>query len=411
MGALIAMVLKRPIQYLSLVVVCAVEVRAELLATFETSRGNIVASLQYQTAPDAVANFIGLAEGTRAWIDEEAGGVVRKSRYYDGSVIHRVVNDANFKFAQAGSRNATSTDSPGYTFKDEFSTEQLHTPYVLSMANSGPHTNRAQFFFTGSLPQPSFDFVHTIFGRVIDPASRNLVDQMIAAGPGETLIHRITFQRTDPVAQAFDEHARALPVCSGSKGSLHVKRGVESVWKLDQPQPPGTLIGAFGSTDLRSWTPILRYYQGAEGQGFSGFRFDNASRPKAFYQIPLVTYPNHLSPTSLSMRNLLVTWDNGANGLYVEFDGTGSGGAAVLWSAPGLVIPVLDVTYEPEGYSAVITIVTQHLPVLRIRAGFDFREDGFLVGSHRLEQRIGSILTGFSWAIVGSGGLELSPPR
>ena len=39
-----------------------------------------------------------------------------------------------------------------------------HTPYVLSMANSGPNTNGSQIFLTGSLPLNDLDFIHTDFG-------------------------------------------------------------------------------------------------------------------------------------------------------------------------------------------------------------------------------------------------------
>jgi peptidyl-prolyl cis-trans isomerase A (cyclophilin A) len=65
---------------------------------------------------------------------------------------------------------------PGYKFEDEFNGELIFDrPYLLAMANSGPNTNGSQFFITVA-PTPHLTRKHTIFGEVVDTASRAVVD-------------------------------------------------------------------------------------------------------------------------------------------------------------------------------------------------------------------------------------------
>jgi len=55
----------------------------------------------------------------------------------------------------------------GGPFEDEISSALKHTGAgILSMANSGPNTNRSQFFITLA-PTSWLDGKHTIFGRVL----------------------------------------------------------------------------------------------------------------------------------------------------------------------------------------------------------------------------------------------------
>jgi peptidyl-prolyl cis-trans isomerase A (cyclophilin A) len=133
-------------------------------AIFETSQGNIVIKLLEKEAPNTVANFVGLAEGTKEFINERTGAK-EKRPFYDGLVFHRVIPDF---MIQGGCPQGTGMGGPGYKFADEFHPSLKHsTKGKLSMANSGPGTNGSQFFITVA-PTPWLDNRHTIFGEVVE---------------------------------------------------------------------------------------------------------------------------------------------------------------------------------------------------------------------------------------------------
>ena len=133
-------------------------------AILETSQGNIVARLFEKEAPQTVANFIGLAEGTKEFRDAHSSATTKRP-YYDGLAFHRVIP----KFMiQGGCPLGTGTGDAGYKFADEFHASLRHDkPGKLSMANAGPNTNGSQFFITVA-PTPWLDNRHAIFGEVVE---------------------------------------------------------------------------------------------------------------------------------------------------------------------------------------------------------------------------------------------------
>jgi cyclophilin family peptidyl-prolyl cis-trans isomerase len=130
-------------------------------AIIETTDGNISCTLFPDQAPMTVANFIGLANGTKAWKNPKTGQMMH-TPLYDGTICHRVI--PNFMI-QCGDPAGNGTGGPGYAFKDEFSpTLTFNQPGRLAMANSGPNTNGSQFFIT-EVPTPHLNGKHTIFGQ------------------------------------------------------------------------------------------------------------------------------------------------------------------------------------------------------------------------------------------------------
>ena len=137
----------------------------ELTAIFETTAGNITCTLFPKQAPLTVANFIGLATGTKDWKDPKTGKMMHGVPLYNGTIFHRVI--PNFMI-QGGDPIGNGSGDPGYSFKDEFSPSlTFDQPGRLAMANSGPNTNGSQFFIT-DVPTPHLNGKHTIFGQCQD---------------------------------------------------------------------------------------------------------------------------------------------------------------------------------------------------------------------------------------------------
>jgi peptidyl-prolyl cis-trans isomerase A (cyclophilin A) len=163
-------------------------------ATFVTSVGSFSVRLMPEHAPETVANFIGLATGTRPWTDPRDGE--RKSEpLYDGTVFHRVIDGF---MVQGGDPTGTGTGGPGYRFADELPSggPSFDRPGVLAMANAGPDTNGSQFFVTVA-PTDWLNGRHTIFGEV---TSGYEVVEAIArseTGPQDRPITDIVLERVE----------------------------------------------------------------------------------------------------------------------------------------------------------------------------------------------------------------------
>ncbi len=149
-------------------------------ATLHTNHGDIVVNLFPNHAPKTVENFVGLADGSKAWTDPRTGKPGEGALYTD-VVFHRVI--AGFMI-QGGDPAGTGMGGPGYKFGDEPHPELTFSkPYQLAMANAGPGTNGSQFFITVA-PTTWLNFKHTIFGEVADQPSRDVVDAIAAVATG-----------------------------------------------------------------------------------------------------------------------------------------------------------------------------------------------------------------------------------
>ena len=133
-------------------------------AHFDTTEGRFTIQLFEKEAPQTVANFVGLAEGTKEWKDPVTGEK-KTAPFYDGVVFHRIINGF---MIQGGDPLGQGIGGPGYNFADEFHPKLRHNKAgILSMANRGPNTNGGQFFITLG-PTPHLDNRHSVFGEVVD---------------------------------------------------------------------------------------------------------------------------------------------------------------------------------------------------------------------------------------------------
>jgi len=160
-------------------------------AEFITTEGNFTIRLFDQEAPNTVANFVGLAEGTKEWTDPKSGQKVTRP-YYNGLVFHRVIEGF---MIQGGDPLGTGTGGPGYKFADEFSPKARHSKAgILSMANSGPSTNGGQFFITLAAT-PWLDNKHSVFGEVVDGLDVvKKIGSTPTSKPGDRPVKPITVQ-------------------------------------------------------------------------------------------------------------------------------------------------------------------------------------------------------------------------
>jgi peptidyl-prolyl cis-trans isomerase A (cyclophilin A) len=131
----------------------------------DTSMGRITCQFYQKQAPKAVANFIGLAEGTKDWTDPTTHKKMHNKPLYNGTTFHRVIPEF---MVQGGDPTGTGMGDPGYTFDDEFDPNlNFDRPGRLAMANSGPNTNGSQFFITEQA-YDSLNQHYTLFGQCDD---------------------------------------------------------------------------------------------------------------------------------------------------------------------------------------------------------------------------------------------------
>lgn len=322
---------------------------AQIHAVVEVSgavTGSFTIDLEYARTPATVANFIGLATGQRPWIDY-ATGAIRTTPYYNGVRFHRVISGF---MSQVGSRKGDGTDGPGYVFKDEFDPTLRHdAAYVVSMANSGKHSNGSQFFITASA-QAQLNDVHSVFGHVI--AGQSVVDAIngIAGTPPSplTVIDSITV--SGPSLASLDLFPSTLPTVLDAHPVL-TKSGASYLLAYDA-QAYTNYTGYRGS-DLAAWSLFKSRYSGATPPAGPEDVTAFASGPRHFFRMAKIDYSttavNHLLPSSVAARSF--SFPTGfVFPVQVAINAAGTGGT---WTLTGSASGTLHtVTYTPGPYTS-----------------------------------------------------------
>jgi FKBP-type peptidyl-prolyl cis-trans isomerase len=192
---------------------------AGLYANVYTSKGLITGRLEYEKAPLTVANFVGLAEGTKKHNREGT------KHFYDGLTFHRVIQDF---MIQGGDPAGNGTGGPGYQFEDEFDKSLKHDrPGVFSMANAGPGTNGSQFFITHG-PTPHLDNRHSVFGYVVSGQ-----DVVNAVRQGDR-IDSVRIVRVGAAARAFKSDEAAFHALIKEKADRAASKRKEAEARLKE---------------------------------------------------------------------------------------------------------------------------------------------------------------------------------
>ncbi|KAL5964342.1 RING-type E3 ubiquitin-protein ligase PPIL2 [Taenia solium] len=126
-------------------------VKSKGFVRLTTSHGNLNIELHCNLVPKTCENFIKLCE----------------SGAYNDTIFHRVIRHFIIQGGDPSGTGLGGDSAWGGSFPDEFRDNLKHDARgVLSMANSGPNTNKSQFFITFR-PCPQLNRKHTVFGKVV----------------------------------------------------------------------------------------------------------------------------------------------------------------------------------------------------------------------------------------------------
>jgi peptidyl-prolyl cis-trans isomerase A (cyclophilin A) len=190
-------------------------------AVIHTSVGDMRCQLFDKQAPIGVANFIGLATGTKDWTNPVSHAKKHGVPLYDGTIFHRVIPSF---MIQGGDPAGNGMGDPGYKFKNETSPDlTFNRPGRLAYANAGRDTNGSQFFIT-EVPYPSLNGGYTIFGQC-DPAAVELVKKIARmATDGERPLRPVKITHIEIQHGGAAARPASPRPAAGAKPSVNVKK-------------------------------------------------------------------------------------------------------------------------------------------------------------------------------------------
>lgn len=154
-----------------------------------TNVGPINVELHSDYVPKTCENFLKLCQ----------------KNYYNGTKFHRSIRHF---MIQGGDPTGTGTGGESYwgePFKDEFKPFLTHTGRgILSMANSGPSTNKSQFFITFRSCK-HLDGKHTVFGKVVGGMETLSALERVETDNKDRPIEDLILERTSVFVDPFKE--------------------------------------------------------------------------------------------------------------------------------------------------------------------------------------------------------------
>lgn len=139
-------------------------VSGQVSVVFETTLGDIPATLDADAAPCTVNSFVSLAE----------------QGFFDASPCPRMATSPEFGILQCGDPSGTGSGGPGYSYADELTGDETYSAGTLAMANAGADTNGSQFFFVFN-DSPGLTPNYNVFGTV-DPEGLKLLTDAAKKG-------------------------------------------------------------------------------------------------------------------------------------------------------------------------------------------------------------------------------------
>ena len=139
-------------------------VSGQVDVVFETTLGDIPATLDADATPCTVNSFVSLAE----------------QGFFDDSPCPRMATSPDFGILQCGDPSGTGSGGPGYSYADELTGQETYDAGTLAMANAGADTNGSQFFFVFN-DSPGLTPNYNVFGTV-DPDGLKLLTEAAKEG-------------------------------------------------------------------------------------------------------------------------------------------------------------------------------------------------------------------------------------
>lgn len=385
-----------------MILLLAAPLWAQIYADFTVSQGGsplgtFRARLDHDKAPRTCASFIGLATGSRQWLDLTTGAFRSGVPFYDGLTFHRLDHDF---VIQGGSRNGLGTDGPGYTIQDEFHAGLRHSGrYILSMANTGdPGTGGSQFFITlGAAGH--LDDKHSVFGEVI--SGKSIIDAFaddvqFPTDLGDRPLTPIVMESvviSGPDLAGFNIHdpVLRLPMAQSMPPTSIFKDSNANTVTLTFDQEAGREYQIFYSSNLTGWTRWIKRTSGSNATAADFILPATITADQFFVRMPAFDYSLLPAVTDAVVANgrILTLSDRLGNWIEMTFDGAGAGtwtdsignsGALTSvtlydyiqsglydippnWIAIGGLVVNFDAPAGPLGWSSLATYLNFHEPL------------------------------------------------
>lgn len=284
--------------------------QAQIFADVAISRGSsplgsFRISLAHDKAPRTCANFVGLATGKRAWIDETSFRLVENTPFYNGRIFHRLIH--NFMI-QGGSSDGLGTSGCGYVIQDEFHPELRHARrYMVSMAKTSlPGTGGSQFFIT--LQEAShLDDKHSVFGEVI--SGQEIIDnfanpELFPTNSSDQPLTEIRIESisvSGPSLAGFDLHMKSLNLPNfRAVHSLPQRNSATGNFTITFDREAQTNYLYSYSFDLLSWFPFRRILSLDSGAPYP-FRINGLHQDRFFASVQAIDYSFLINPSKDSI--------------------------------------------------------------------------------------------------------------
>ena len=322
-----------------------------------TSLGTITITLEHEKTPRIVANFIGLAMGTRPWVDPTTGTIMENTPYYDGQIFHRL--DHGFVI-QGGDPTGTGSSGPGFVVQDEYHPTLRHSGrYIVSCAKtSQPNTTGSQFFITFRAAS-NLDDKHSVFGTVtsgqsiIDgftnvanfPTERTEDPGAIPPKPEKPItditMDTVTIYGPDLAGFDINDPAHRLPHVKHLTPDIAYDPDTDT-FTPSYPREAQHTYQLLYSFDLESWTHF-RYTLSLDADPDFTFPITGVNFERFFARVADVDYSQLYNPPADILQNdtTMILTDASGNTVTLVSDGAGAG----TWS-------------DSEGGSGNLTVFT-----------------------------------------------------